>query len=74
MKSKPFKTLNELFLQAMGNHQKPAAFLTKVEGKYRGISSRDVLLKVSAFARFLAGMGVSRGDRVACQKTAWNGR
>jgi len=65
MKSKPFKTLNELFLQAMGNHQKPAAFLTKVEGKYRGISSRDVLLKVSAFARFLAGMGVSRGDRVA---------
>jgi long-chain acyl-CoA synthetase len=65
MESRPFKTLNELFLHAMGNYQKPDAFLTKVEGKYRGISSREVLLKVAAFARFLAGLEVNPGDRVA---------
>ena len=65
MESKPFKTINELFLQAMEDHQKPDAFLTKTEGHYRGIASRDVLLKVAAFAQALQGMGVGAGDRVA---------
>jgi len=65
MESKTFKTLNGLFLQAMGDHQKPDAFLTKTEGRYRGISSRDVILKVAALAQAFSKMGVGAGDRVA---------
>jgi long-chain acyl-CoA synthetase len=65
MESKPFKTINELFLQAMEDHQKPDAFLTKTEGRYRGVASRDVLLKVAALAQALQEMGVGVGDRVA---------
>ncbi len=65
MESKPFKTINELFLQAMEDHQKPDAFLTKTEGRYRGVSSRDVLLKVASLAQAFGEMGVGAGDRVA---------
>jgi len=65
MESKPFKTINELFVQAMEDHQKPDAFLTKTEGRYGGVSSRDVLLKVAALAQAFGEMGVGAGDRVA---------
>jgi long-chain acyl-CoA synthetase len=65
MELKPFGTINELFLQAMEEHQKPDAFLVKTEGRYRGIASRDVLLKVASLARALSEMGVGAGDRVA---------
>ncbi len=65
MESKSFKTINGLFLQAMEDHQKADAFLTKTEGRYRGIPSRDVLLKAAALARAFTGMGVGPGDRVA---------
>ncbi|TAM80105.1 MAG: long-chain fatty acid--CoA ligase [Acidobacteria bacterium] len=65
MEAKQFKTINELFLQAMGDHQKPDAFLTKMKGAYRGVASRDVLLKVAALARAFAKMGIGAGDRVA---------
>jgi len=65
MESKSFKTINRLFLQAMEEHPKPDAFLTKAEGQYRGIASRDVLLKVAALARALGDMGIGPGDRVA---------
>jgi long-chain acyl-CoA synthetase len=65
MESKPFKTINELFLRAMEDHQKPDAFLTKSEGRYRGVASRDVLLKVASLAQAFGGMGVAPGDRVA---------
>lgn len=65
MESKLFKTLNELFLQAMADHQKPDAFLTKTEGSYRGISSRDALLKVAPLAGAFGDMGIAAGDRVA---------
>jgi long-chain acyl-CoA synthetase len=65
MESKPFKTINELFLQAMEEHQKPDAFLTKAEGRYRGVTSREVLMKVAALAQGFAEMGICAGDRVA---------
>lgn len=65
MESKPFKTINELFLRAMEDHQKPDAFLTKTEGRYSGISSREVLLKVAALALAFGEMGIGPGDRVA---------
>jgi long-chain acyl-CoA synthetase len=65
MESKPFRTINELFLQAMEDHQKPDAFLTKTEGRYRGVASRDVLLKVAALAQAFREMGICPGDRVA---------
>jgi len=65
MESKLFRTINELFLQAMEDHQKPDAFLTKTEGRYRGVPSRDVLLKVAALAQAFQEMGVGAGDRVA---------
>jgi long-chain acyl-CoA synthetase len=65
MDSKPFRTINELFLHAMEDHQKPDAFLTKTEGHYRGVASRDVLLKVAALAQAFQEMGIGTGDRVA---------
>jgi long-chain acyl-CoA synthetase len=65
MESKPFKTINELFLQAMKDHQKPDAFLTKTGRRYRGIASRDVLLKVAALAQAFQKMGIGPGERVA---------
>ena len=65
MESKPFRTINELFLQAVEDHQKTDAFLIKTEGSYRGISSREVLLKVAALAVAFREMGVGAGDRVA---------
>jgi long-chain acyl-CoA synthetase len=65
MESKPFKTINELFIRAMEEHQKPDAFLTKSEGRYHGIASREVLTKVAALAQAFVEMGVGAGDRVA---------
>src|SRR5690242_15096806 len=62
---KPFRTINELFLQAVEDHQKPETFLIKTEGSYRGISSREVLLKVALLSAALSELGVSAGDRVA---------
>lgn len=65
MESKPFKTINELFIRAMEEHQKPDAFLTRSEGQYHGIASAEVLTKVAALAQAFAEMGVGLGDRVA---------
>ncbi len=65
MESKPFKTINELFLQAIEDHHKPDAFLVKREGQYRGVPSHEVLLKVAALAKAFGEMGVDRGDRIA---------
>ena len=60
-----FRTLNELFLRAVDKNPKPAAFMTKTEGKYRGLSSQEALSKVAALAAGLDRRGVCRGDRVA---------
>lgn len=65
MESKSYRTINELFLQAMGEHQKHDAFLAKTGGQYRGIASREVLTKVAALAQAFCDLGVGRGDRVA---------
>jgi long-chain acyl-CoA synthetase len=65
MGSKSFRTLNELFLQAMGEHQKPDAFLTKTEGRYCGVASGEVLTQAAALARAFGDLGVGLGDRVA---------
>ena len=65
MEPKTYKTINGLFLQAMEAHPKPDAFLTKTEGEYHGIASRNVLLLVAALARALGEKGIGSGDRVA---------
>jgi long-chain acyl-CoA synthetase len=65
MGSNEIRTLNELFLKAVATHSKPDCFLFKSEGRYQGVSSRDALRKVAAFASLLSGMHVERGDRVA---------
>jgi long-chain acyl-CoA synthetase len=65
MESKLIRTINELFLRAMEDHQKPDAFLTKTAGRYRGVASRDVLLKVGALGQAFREMGVGAGDHVA---------
>lgn len=65
MESKPFRTINELFLQAMEDHQKPDAFLTKTKGRYHGVTSRDVLRKVAALAQAFSEMGAGPGDHIA---------
>jgi long-chain acyl-CoA synthetase len=65
MASSEFKTLCELFLKAVEEHQKPDAFLAKTEGQYRATSSREALQQAAGLAAALARLGVVRGDRVA---------
>lgn len=65
MDHQDFRTLNELFLRAIEKHPKPAAFMSKSAGKYRGLSSQEALSKVAALAAGFDRRGVRRGDRVA---------
>jgi long-chain acyl-CoA synthetase len=65
MGSSEIKTLNELFLKAVGKHAKPDCFLFKSEGRYQGVSSQEALRKVAALASVLSRLHVERGDRVA---------
>ena len=65
MANQEFRTLNELFLEANANYSKPDAFLFKSAGKYRGLSSRQVLENVAGLALALDRRGVGPGDRVA---------
>ena len=65
MGSSEFKTLNELFLQAVAQHSKPDCLLSKSGGRYQGLSSQEALRKVAALAAVLARLEVGRGDRVA---------
>lgn len=65
MANQEFRTLNELFLEANANYSKPDAFLFKSTGKYRGLSSRQVLENVAGLALALDRRGVGPGDRVA---------
>lgn len=60
-----FRTLNELFVKAVERHAKPDAFLSKSQGRYQGLSSREVLETVAGLAVALDRRGVERGDRVA---------
>lgn len=65
MANQEFRTLNELFLEANANYSKPDAFLFKSAGKYRGLSSRQVLENVAGLALALDRRGFGPGDRVA---------
>ncbi len=65
MARKDFHTLTELFLKAIDERPKPAAFLSKLEGKYRALSSQRALEMVAALAAALDHRGIQRSDRVA---------
>jgi long-chain acyl-CoA synthetase len=60
-----FKTLNELFLEAVERRPRPDAFLSKIEGRYRRVPSGDAREKAAALARALVRREIRRGDRVA---------
>ncbi len=65
MGSSDFSTLNELFLKAVAEHNKPDCLLYKSEGRYRGISSREALRKAAALASALERLGARPGERIA---------
>jgi long-chain acyl-CoA synthetase len=65
MSSSDFSTLNELFLKAIEQHNKPDCLLYKSEGRYRGISSREALRKAAALASALERLGARPGEPVA---------
>ncbi len=60
-----FRTLNELFLNAVERHAKPDAFLFKAARRYQRLSSREALEKAASLAVALSRRGIKRGDRVA---------
>ena len=60
-----FRTLNELFLNATEEHNKPHCLLYKSGGQYRSISSRVALRKAAALASALERLGAGPGDRIA---------
>jgi long-chain acyl-CoA synthetase len=65
MSSSDFSTLNELFLKAIEEHNKPDCLLYKSEGEYRGISSHEALRKAAALASALERLGGKPGERIA---------
>jgi long-chain acyl-CoA synthetase len=65
MSSSDFGTLNELFLKAIEEHNKPDCLLYKSEGQYRGISSQEALRKAAALASALERLGAKPGERIA---------
>ena len=65
MSSSDFSTLNELFLKAIEEHNKPDCLLYKSEGQYRGISSQEALRKAAALASALERLGARPGERIA---------
>jgi long-chain acyl-CoA synthetase len=65
MDSSSFRTLNELFLEAVQQQAKADAFLFKQQGKYEALSSVYALQQAAAFAVALSRLGIRRGDRVA---------
>lgn len=65
MGSIQFTTLTELFLAAAEKLRTPKAFLTKMNGEYRGVASEEVLRQVAGLAAGLERLGLARGDRLA---------
>ena len=65
MSSGEFTTLNELFLNAIDEHNKPDCLMYKSEGRYQGISSQEALRKAAALASALERMGARPGERIA---------
>ncbi len=60
----PITTLTEMFLEGL-KHDKPDCFLSKVDGDYVPLSSRDFYDGVRRIAAALTAFGVERGDRLA---------
>jgi len=65
MSSSDISTLNQLFLRAIEEHNKPDCLLYKSEGRYQGISSREPLRKAAALASALERLGTRPGERIA---------
>jgi long-chain acyl-CoA synthetase len=65
MGASDLSTLNELFLKAIEEHNKPDCLLYKSDGQYRGISSGEALRKAAALASALERLGARPGERIA---------
>jgi long-chain acyl-CoA synthetase len=65
MNPSDFSTLNELFLKAVEEQNKPDSLLYKSEGRYCGISSQEALRKAAALASALERLGAKPGERIA---------
>ncbi|MGC9996040.1 MAG: long-chain fatty acid--CoA ligase [Terriglobia bacterium] len=65
MTASDFSTLNELFIKAIEEKDRPDCFLYKSEGRYQSISSREALRKAAALASALERLGARPGERIA---------
>ncbi len=59
------RTLNELFLGAVEEHDRPDAFRFRSDGLWHNVSHRDALAAVAEISAGLVRIGVAPGDRVA---------
>ena len=57
-------TLTQIFFNAVEQHDQPAAYQFKKDGRYHPISHKDVLRRVRHISLGLEAIGVKRGDRV----------
>src|SRR5437016_14587450 len=59
------QTITQLFLIAAERRARTDAFLSKLGGRYQGLSSEEALRSVAALAAAFDRLGIGRGDRVA---------
>src|SRR5438876_5641901 len=59
------QTITQLFLIAAERRARTDAFLSKLGGRYEGLSSEEALRRVAALAAAFDRLGIGRGDRVA---------
>jgi long-chain acyl-CoA synthetase len=64
MASEP-RTLCELFQQSLERHPRQSAFLHKIDGAYRPVTSHEFAARVSALTSGLQSLGIEPGERVA---------
>jgi long-chain acyl-CoA synthetase len=65
MTASDFSTLNELFIRAIEEKDRPDCFLYKSEGRYQRMSSGEALRKAAALASALERLGARPGERIA---------
>lgn len=58
-------TLSEMFLNTVKINASKTALMSKVDGKYQGITYQEFGANVKDFTLGLASLGVKRGDRIA---------
>jgi long-chain acyl-CoA synthetase len=61
----PPRTLIDLYREGLRGHGNPAAFLSRVEGKYCPVSGAEAEARITLLAAGLIEAGVRPGDRVA---------